>query len=71
MVASIQTTQIASLYMERPFANATSLFVKNLNPTGVVTTVVSGANIVSGVAPLFVKPNELFTTELFVRGYLE
>ena len=26
--------------------------------------------IVSGV-PLFVKPNELFTTELFVRGYLE
>jgi hypothetical protein len=71
VVATIQTTQIAPIYIERPFANAASLFVKNLNPTGVVTTVVSGANIVSGVAPLFVKPNELFTTELFVRGYLE
>lgn len=71
VVASIQTTNTAPIYIQRPFANAASLFVKNLNPTGVVTTVVSGANIVSGVAPLFVKPNELFTTELFVRGYLE
>jgi len=71
VVSAIPVSGIAPLYIERPKANSMSLFVKNQNPSGVMTTFVSGAYIGSGSMTLNVSPPEAVEFNLFTRGYLE
>jgi len=71
IVSTIPVSGIAPLYIERPKANSMSLFVKNQNPSGVMTTFVSGAYIGSGSMTLNVAPPEAVEFNLFTRGYLE
>jgi hypothetical protein len=71
IVSTIPVSGIAPLYIQRPKANSMSLFVKNQNPSGVMTTFVSGAYIGSGSMTLNVAPPEAVEFNLFTRGYLE
>ena len=71
IVSSIQHTGIAPLYIERPFANLMSLSIKNQNPSGVMTTFVSGAYVGSGSMPLTVAPPTANTLPIQTRGFLE
>jgi hypothetical protein len=71
IVSSIQNTGTAPLYIERPFANLMSLSIKNQNPSGVMTTFVSGAYIGSGNMTLTVAPPTAKTLPIQTRGFLE
>ena len=71
IVSTIPISGIAPLYIERPKANNMSLFVKNQNPSGIMTAFVSGAYVGSGSMTLNVAPPEIIEFDLFTRGYLE
>lgn len=85
VVGAIANASGMSLYMERPTANALGLFIKDLNPTSIITTAISGAFYGSGSTDLcilgpipstgtfslYIEQPQSNLTTLTTRGYLE
>jgi hypothetical protein len=60
-----------TLFVDRPKEETAPLFVKSLYESGAINVYISGANIGSGSADLFISPPHSVEGELFTRGYLE
>lgn len=71
IVSHLDSSGVAPLYIQRPLANSMSLSIKDQNPSGVMTTFVSGAYIGSGNMTLMVAPPTAKTLPIQTRGFLE
>jgi hypothetical protein len=71
MEATIASTESMPLFINRDFANAIPLSIKNQMPSGITTMSVSGAFISSGESTLYISPPTANNTKLFTRGFLE
>jgi hypothetical protein len=60
-----------TLFVDRPKEETAPLFVKSLYESGAINVYISGANIGSVSADLFISPPHSVEGELFTRGYLE
>ena len=68
---AIASTGSMPLYIERAWANALPLVVKNQNPTGVFPMSVSGAFVSTGDINLVIAPPVASGITMYTRGYVE
>jgi hypothetical protein len=68
---AISSTGSMPLYIERAWANALPLVVKNQNPTGVFPMSVSGAFVSTGDINLVIAPPVASGITMYTRGYVE
>jgi hypothetical protein len=59
------------LFIERPTTNIATLFIKDQNPSGIMSVAISGAYVGSGDVSLFISPPMADTFSIYTRGYLE
>lgn len=68
---AIASTGSMPLYIERAWANALPLVVKNQNPTGVMPLAISGAFIQDSEITLTISPPTASGVTIYTRGYVE